>query len=356
MYPSQKPYNLRAFESFWKPFVRFFQMICVSHYSIFYRKQRLLRLVYFIVVSTSHTFLMLYTLIYGLHIQIKPNKQHKESPLMFYVNFLSVAANFVAHTIAHLEAGVSRNQENEIFQRLHAINGIFATKFNYIVDFEAIKRKHMQHTVLFYFCSAAVSFGYSFFSLPTVGSECILFLVNRILAVTIIRARRCYVALIINMQTVILQDLQILLRRQQQNYRPHTADPNAISNASENFSQIHDLREIYSNVWMINDLMSGCFGWSFVTFLLEFSFDLINSSYWTYMNIKSNESTNKIIRKFGIVIIIQIEFYLKKNNIADTINSRNHLLHDCGHCKFLVYLHDQRTVSKCSEFIFNGEF
>lgn len=294
MYPSHKPYNARAFELFWKPFVRFFQMVCVSHYSIFHRKQRSIRIVYFVITSTLHTMLMFYTLLYGLHIQIRPSKQHKESTLMFYVNFLSVAGNFVTHTMAHVEAFFMQNQEIEIYQRFNEINKIFATEFNYIVDFDRIKRNHMQHTVLFYFCSAAVSFGYSLFSLPAVSRDVVLFLVNRILAVIVIRARRCYAALIINMQTINLRDLQILLKQQQQNYRPHTTNAHATSNASE---KIHYLRDIYSNIWMINNLISGCIGWSFVTFLMEFSFDLINSSYWAYINIKSNVSSNKIIRK-----------------------------------------------------------
>lgn len=294
MYASHKPYNARAFELFWKPFVRFFQILCVSHYSIFYRKQRSIRIVYFIVASTLHTVLMFYTVLYGLHIQIRPNERHKESTLMFYVNFLSMAGNFVTHTMAHAEAFFTQNQENEIYRRLNEINEMFSTEFNYIVDFDAIKRKHMQHTVLFYFCSATVSFCYSFFSLPTVSSDAVLFSINRILAVIVIRARRCYAAQIINMQTIILRDLQILLKRQQQNYRPHTTNAHVKSNANE---KIHYLRDIYSNIWMVNNLISGCFGWSLVTFLLEFSFDLINASYWAYSNIKSNESRNKVIRK-----------------------------------------------------------
>lgn len=307
MYPLQKSYNARAFELFWKPFVRVFQMVCVSHYSIFYRRHRSIRIVYFVVISILHTLLMFYTLVYGLHIQIRPNKQHKESPLMYYVNFISVAGNFITHTIAHVEPFFTQNQENEIYLRLNGINEIFATEFNYIVDFDAIKRKHIQHTVLFYFCSATVSFGYSFFSLPAVSSDVILFLINRILAVTVIRARRCYAALIINMQTIILQDLQILLKRQQQNYRPHTAaNSHVTSDASE---KIHYLRDVYSNIWMINNLISDSFGWSLVTFLMEFSFDLINSSYWAYINIKSNESNNKIIRKLLFMdVIFQIYF------------------------------------------------
>lgn len=293
MYPSQKPYQAQALESLWKPFLRFFQLLCVSHYSIFHRKRHLVRMVYFIITSALHTALMLYTLLYGLYIQIKPSKQHSESTLMFYVNFLSVAGNFVTHTIAHVEAFFTKNQENEMFRRLNEINGIFARKFNYHADFVAIKRKHMQHTAFFYFCSTAASFGYSLFSLPATSGDVLLFLINRFLAVVIIRTRRCYAALFINMQTIILRDLQILLKRQQLNYRPHTTNAHATSNASE---KIHYLRDVYSNIWMINELISGCFGWSLVTFLMEYSFDLINSAYWAYINIKADESNIKVIR------------------------------------------------------------
>lgn len=304
MYPSQKPYQARALESLCKLFLQFFQMLCVSHYSTFHRKHHLIRMVYFIVASALHTGLMFYTLIYGLHIQIRPNELYSESTLMFYVNFLSMAGNFVTHTIAHVEAFFTQNQEKEIFRRLNEINEVFATEFNYIADFDAIKRKHMHSTVLFYFCSSAASFGYSLFSLPTASSDAALFLVNRFLAVIIIRTRRCYAALVINMQAIVLRDLQILLKRQQLNYRPHTTNAHRASNASQ---KLLHLRDIYSNIWMVNGLISGCFGWSLVTFLMEFAFDLINSSYWAYINIKSYESSSKVIRKFWMYFPIYIE-------------------------------------------------
>lgn len=292
MTPSSKPYDPKAFESFWKPFIRVFQAICVSHYSTFYRTQHIGRLVYFIVFSTLHVSLMFYTLINGLHIQVRPNSQHRESPLMFYVNFVTVTGNFVSHTIAHLEPLFTRNDEQEIYRRLNEINEIFALKFNYVTNFDVIKRKFVRKTVLFYVCAAFMSFGYSFFSLPTDVSSLLLFLLNRIFAVIIIRARRCQAAFIVNALSHILKDLQILLKRQQKNYRPHTT--NSSSHCSEN---IRYLRDVYSNVWLIKNLVSNCFGWSMIAFLMEFSFDLINSSYWAYINIKAYESTSKIIRK-----------------------------------------------------------
>lgn len=155
------------------------------------------------------------------------------------MNFASVAGNFVTHTIAHLEPFFTQNQENEIFKHLDEIHRIFAAEFNYNIDFDAINRNYTQYTVVFYFCSASISLGYSFFSLPAVGNDVILFLINRMLAVVVIRSRRCYAALIINAQTIILRDLQVLLKCQQQNYRPHTTNAAPKSLSSE---KIHYLR------------------------------------------------------------------------------------------------------------------
>lgn len=292
MNPSSKTYDPRAFESFWKPFIRVFQAICVSHYSTFHRKQHIGRVVYFVVFSTLHVSLMFYTLINGLHIRIRPNSQRKESPLMFYVNFVAVTGNFVSHTIAHLEPLFTRSNEQEIYRRLNEINEIFALKLNYVTNFNVIKRNFVRKTALFYVCAASISFGYSFFSLPTDISSMLLFLLNRIFAVIIIRARRCQAAFIVNSLSHILIDLQVLLKKQQKSYRPHTT--NSSSYCSEN---IRYLRDVYSNVWLIKNLVSNCFGWSMIAFLMEFSFDLINSSYWAYINIKVYESRSKIIRK-----------------------------------------------------------
>lgn len=292
MNPSQGVYNPRAFELFWKPFVHFFQVLCVSHYAVFNRTHHIYRLVYFIAFSTLHVSLMFYTLLNGLHIQIRPSSQHKESPLMFYVNFVTVAGNLVSHTIAHFEPLFNRKEEEEIYRRLNEINEIFALKLNYVTNFDVIRRKFIRRTAVFYVLSATVSFGYSFYSLPTDGSSILLFLLNRAFAVVIVRARRCQVTFVVNALSNILRDLQILLERQQKNYRPHTT--NSTSCSSE---KIQYLRDIYSNVWLIKNLLSSCFGWTMIAFLMEFSFDLINSSYWAYINIKLDESGSNIIRK-----------------------------------------------------------
>lgn len=300
MHQSQAAYNPRAFESFWKPFVRCSQVLCVSHYSTFHRNERVGRIIYFIIFSALHISLMVYTLINGLHIQMKPSNKYKTSPLMFYVNFISVAGNFITHTVAHFEPFFSRKDEQEIYRRLNEINEIFALKLNYVTDFNAIKKKFIRGTMTFFVFAATISFGYSFFSLPTEDNTVFLFLLNRALAVVIIRARRMQAAFLINSLTNILTDLQLLLKRQQEGYRLHSTNQLS-SYSSEN---IRYLRDIYSNVWLIKNLISNCFGWSFITFLLEFSFDLINSSYWTYINIKIYASRNMIIRMLFFSTVI----------------------------------------------------
>lgn len=303
MYSSHRPYNPSAFKLFWKPFIRVFQAICVSHYSIFYRDCHVGRFIYYIVFTTLHTALMCYALIHGLHIHIKPNGSQKESPLMYYVNFVSVTGNFVTHTIAHLEPLFTRNQEAEIYQRLNEINEIFALKLNYVIDFVAIKRKYIRRTVVFYIFSAVISFGYSFYSVPESTSGILLFLINRFFSVIIIRSRRCQVAFIINALTNSLTDLQILLKRQQKSYR-------ATSVSSD---KILYLRDIYSNVWILKNLISDCFGWTLITFLMEFSFDLINSSYWAYISFKVYDSRNKIIRK--IFSLLFFKYYYSDKHV-----------------------------------------
>lgn len=292
MYPSQKAYNPRSFQSFWKPFVRVFQVLCVSHYSLFHSNKRIGRFLYFIGASGLHISLMIYILKFGPRVHFIADKNFKESPLMYYVSFMSVIANLVSHTVAHLEPLFTKKQEEEIYQRLNEINEIFATKLNYVTDFDVIRRKFIQKTVSLFVFASVLSFGYSLFYLPSDTFGICYFLLSRIISVLMIRGRRCQIAFHVNTLTNILRDLQLLLKWQQENYRT-----NSNGFALVWRENIRYIRDIYSNVWLIKNLLSSCFGWSFIALLVEFSFELINSSYWAYVNIKVYKSTHKIIRK-----------------------------------------------------------
>lgn len=291
MHPSNKVYNPKAFELFWRPFVRYFQAFGVSHFSIFYSNVRIHCVLNFIGISVFQISLLTYILINGPRVHFIGNANFKESPLMNYVSFMSIGGNFLTHLTAHLEPLFTQKHEIELYRRLNEINEIFALKLSYVTDFDAIRKKFIRKTISFFVFASTLSFGYSMFFLPTDQKGMTIFLVCRLLSVTVIRSRRCQIAFHVNNLTIILNDLGALLKRQQQTYSHNSSES---VNSREN---IRYLRDIYSNAWLVKKLLSQTFGWSFITFLLEFSFELINSAYWAYVNIKLYSSISKIIRK-----------------------------------------------------------
>lgn len=206
MYPSRKVYSPQDFEIFLKQFVRVFQLFFVS---IFNKNFYFCGLIYFIVITLLHICVMFHTLNY---IQIMDNIKYKGSLLMYYVSLVSIAGNFITHITANLEAFFAKNDEEKIYKKLRDINEIFATKLNYTMDLDMIQRKYIRNTVGYFVFSAILSFALSFFSLPKDGSI-FLFLLCRIMSVAMIRVRRCQIAFHINFLTIILRDLQILLKK-----------------------------------------------------------------------------------------------------------------------------------------------
>lgn len=293
MHPSRQAYNPRAFELFWTPFVRFFQALAVSNYSIFHPIRKFHRMIYFVSVSTFQISLLTYVLINGPRVHFIGIKSFKESPLMNYVSFLSIVGNFVSHLVSHFEPLFFQSHEGDIYRRLNEINDIFALKLNYVTNFQKIRRNFLRKTVSFFVFASCLSFGYSMFYIQMDLKSMCIFIICRIISVVMIRSRRCQIAFHINYLTIVLNDLQVLLKRQQESYRSNSNQ--AILNSSE---RIRYLRDVYSNAWLVKNSLSSCFGWSLISFLLEFSFELINSAYWAYINIKLYKSTSKIIRKF----------------------------------------------------------
>lgn len=284
MFASKQAYNPRAFESFWKPFVRVFQAFCVSHYSIFNTQFNNVRLLYFVVLSILHICLMINILKYTRpHLHIMLNSPHNQN-LMFYVSLMGLMGNFLTHTVSHLEPLLTKKHEQKVYKKLQEITSIFATKLNYVMDFNAIRREFIHNTVTYLVFDCFLSLGYSILSIPNDAFNIFVYLFTRIVSITIIRARLCFIAFHVNTLTIILRDLKILLKQQQTNYHPDSNE--SIQNGSR--EKIQYLRDVYSNVWLLKNLLSSCFGWSFITFLLELTCELINSSYWVYLNIQRN--------------------------------------------------------------------
>lgn len=110
-----------------------------------------------------------------------------------------------------------------------------------------------------------------------------------------------------------------------------------------NGESIQHLRDIYSNAWLIKNLISNCFGWSLLSLLVEFTTELINFCYWTYINSVLIKSIEQILRK-----ILNFENDCKMNKI-DVTYFRNNLLYHNNISEFLLFLQNFRTMSKCSE-------
>lgn len=336
MHTSGKMYNPKAFKLFWRPFVRVFQALGVSHYSIFYSNVGIHCVLNFFGISVIQISLLTYVLINGPRVHyIGNNTNFKESPLMNYVSFMSIGGNFLTHLVAHLEPLFTQKHEVELYRRLNKINEIFAFKLNYVTDFDAIRKDFIRKTISFFVFTSTLSFGYSMFFLPTDAKGMAIFLICRILSVTVIRSRRCQIAFHVNNLTNILDDLGVLLKRQQEAYRNNSSESH---NSREN---IRHLRDIYSNAWLVKNLLSNCFGWSFITFLLEFSFELINSAYWAYVNIKLYNSVGKIIRKYFILKIKKVFFAVfHQHNFSCWLKSihRNCQLYCINHRKFHIFV------------------
>lgn len=286
MYPSKKAYDPRAFNSFWRPFIRVFQALCLSHYSIFRSTEHASHLAYFILFST---FDILSTVWAQQSIQLKDITEYKNSLLMYYVSCTTIFAHIVVYSIAHFESFATRNQENAIYQRLREIDEVFATKLNYVRDFDAIRKRYVWPTVRYWIFVATTSLATALFSIPYEINS-ITFLSIHSVNVILNRVRRCQISLHINALTNILKDLKILLEREQRNY---------CSKSEKSTENNRHIRHIYSNVWLIVKLMDNCFGWTLIACLIEFSIDLINSSHQAYLNFKLYRSTYHIIRNFS---------------------------------------------------------
>lgn len=305
-------HSLNEFESFWKPFVRVFQMFSVSHFQIFRPHIRnrfwsyISFLSYFLLISLIHISIVAWTLIRGLQREEKligdRSPKHRENNLMYYVNSMGVLVYFIANITNHLEPFFNGKREAEIFHRLKMIDVIFSTKLHFTQEFRPLRATYLKQIASAFILSAILATGSAFSSLPESHHYKYFMHPFLIVAVIINRARWCYIAILLKCLGNILNDLENLLKQQQlHSYRTS-------SGQSENrFTRenIRYFREIYSHISYITMVLSDCFGWTFMTFLVKFTFESINTSYWLYINWTVYMSTELNIRK---TLLIPFDF------------------------------------------------
>lgn len=283
MYSPQRVYDPRAFDSFWRPIIKIFQVLCLSHRSIF----SVGRLVYFIMFSIVGFLIKIYSL---NSVYLHDKHLYKRSQLMCYTSIASIFCHTFVHVIIHLEPFFTKDSQVEIYRRFREIEETFAVKLNHITDFDAI-RKRLAFSIFIYYSAFELWILASSIYYPPADTNLFLYAFTRFLMTSVNIARRCQIFIHIHYTTNILMNLKVLLVQQHQTYRIN-------SDESTSYKRIQYLRDIYSNVWLIMKLFDRCFGWTLVTFLIEFTIDLINSSYQVYFNIKIYHSIHKTIRNY----------------------------------------------------------
>lgn len=295
---------VNEFGTFWKPLIRIFQAFSVSHFQTFRPHIRnhvwsyVSFLSYFLMISLIHISIVAWTLTCGLQRQENLLGDHmpknKENNLMYYVNSMGVLVYFIANITNHLEPLLNGNREVVIFQRLKTIDSIFSTKLHYTRDYRPLRTTYLQQIASAFILSAILASGSAFVSLPESHHHKYFMHPILIIAAIINRSRWCYIAIILKCLGNILNDLQYLLKQQQlHSYKTY------VGQSENRFTRenIRYFREIYSHVSYITMLLSDCFGWTFMTFIVKFTFESINTSYWLYINWTVYMSTGLNIRK-----------------------------------------------------------
>lgn len=259
------------FEIFWKPFTRVFQALCVSHYSVFRPKIKKNFL-------KSLPYLLYYLFIYFVNFAIlfsstnkgfsnstlgryqSVNKEvvkFKNSPLMSYVNALSLFGSIAVHVSICLESFLCGKKENQICEKLNQISNIFASNLNYNISYNVRRIRYIRNSGVFVFVifTAIVC---SFSTLPDAYHDKFFMTPIMLFSVVITRARWYQIALFLHIIADALEDLQFLLTKQQQLSFEQTNVNEPRSNYDP--EKIRYIYEIYSNIWSIVALISDCFG------------------------------------------------------------------------------------------------
>lgn len=304
MHSSKNVVNSNGFQDFWKPFTRFFQALCVAHYSIYRQNLRgnrlksVLFLMYFLCISAVHISLVVSTMRKGLRCEneIPEHRfaKHKESAVMYYVNSFTMIGAFVTHLTSHLEPLLCGKREEDIYKELKSIDQIFTSKLNYVIDYKIRRVKYIKHNVGTFVLASILAISSSFTTLPDMYHDKYFLQPILIFAVIINRGRWCYIAFFLNAIADTLDDLQILLIEQQLQSHKQSIEPSKCNYVREN---IKYLREIYTRVCLVVSSTSDCFGFSLITFLLEFTVEIISACYWLYINFSFYGSMDLNIRK-----------------------------------------------------------
>lgn len=294
MESSSSQYDSCRFDAFWKPFIRIFQFLCMSHFSVFRKNlnanqsKKWFLIIYYFIFDTFHIWTITYLTILGL----EPKSQIKKSPLMYYVQCMGVYCNFLTHLTSHVETLLKGKYEVAILDKFREINRMLSVKLHHEIDFNSVRKHFFAETFLVFLLSSLLPTLAIFTSSNITGiSDNVRFL--HIYEFFILYIRGFQIAMMLNFMNYCLRQMQILLKRQQCDQQT-TLYP---------LKYIRYYRDIYSNIWLIKNLISDCYGWSLISLLVQFTLILINLPYWIYVNFKVFNSSEFSIRMYAMKLL-----------------------------------------------------
>lgn len=292
---------VNEFEIFWNPFIRVFQALCVSHYSICRSNVRSWKyILYFIVFWMIYIYSVFATTNFSPFREGFNRKENRQKNLMYHVNSVCVISSFVVHIIMPLEGLSNGKQEAEIYRKFKRINDIFVNKLNYHPDYIARRAKYLYRTVPLFVFVVILAYTSGFTRLPNLYDDIFVMKPTMIIDVIVLRVRWCQIALYLHVIADTLNDLQISLQKHQKQICESLNDQTESAHTKA-CQTIHSFREIYLNIWQITKLISECFGWSLIGLLVKVMLEHISGIYWFYINLKQLNSIGLSLRKHEYV-------------------------------------------------------
>lgn len=284
---------------FWRPSVRVFQFLGISHYAILRpelsnqrNKLNLFRLFLLLTIAIQAAISVYYLLKVNLSVKTSTLEEYNVSPIFVYVNDGTKFIFISSFMLIPLEMLYNRRAECTIFETLHRIDDIFKNDLKHPIDYGVHRRRKMRQIWLYsagmgIAVYSATAINYSAHSMTTLKAHISVLLFVYIFIVS--RMRVFQIVLLISELIDLLNDLKTSMRRQQQRIKCNPA----------RWREIQYSRKIYSNIWLLRTLIGECFGCSLITFVIDSAVKIISSAYWFYLNTSSTKSNALNIREFN---------------------------------------------------------
>lgn len=280
------------FVHFWNPFVRFFQFVCISHYGILRPESKncRIKLTLHRIFFTLNVLIQLFSAYlffqFGIKMRMRTMARYNGSPVFMYVSVATKLVEIMFFSVIPFETFHNRHIEQMFFETLRNIDDIFR-KLQHSIDYGMHRRRQIRKTWLFplgiiMFIAADLPVNISVTKPDTFAA---IIVVLYIFVVT--RLRVFQIAFYSNALGDLLEELKILLRRQQHRIKYNSAQ----------WTNIQSVRKIYSEIWFLKTLIGDCFGYSMILFVVDSAVKIINCAYWTYLNLEASKSEVLEIRE-----------------------------------------------------------